>query len=550
MPPVQNSHLFKSPDIFESLATDTPGLRTPYRVVNPNLANQLRLDSGLTGLTERELVPQVYLDNTASTQILPPVVAAVDAARDHYANPHSINYVSAKLTTDWYKQAHDYALRFFGANPKTHLAIFNGAGATGPLNMVAHHLLRINPDPEKTIVLFGEDAHHANMLPYRAISPNGAAIPILTDNNGKIILDHLQALLSAHQNNIALVALTGASNVTGYTTDFTEMAHMVHNAGAQLLVDAAQLAAHQAIHMAQQGIDYLVMAAHKAYAPSGPGLLIMPKKAAPSIPPIHGGGNVEGVSLDSVKYTSNIQADFYEAGTPDPLGAIALHAALKTLTAIGMDRVWEHEKELLSHLMQGLAKIPGLRIYGDTDLQKSPRVGVVAFNLDGLDHGFVSRVLSDYFAIATRNGCFCAHPLVSKLMGIDQTAFMQQVEQIASGERDKPGMVRASLGVYTSLGEVNYLLKALTYIQSHQTALLKEYKIENGQYTRLDGFDPSQGVITPFQLVFTEPDAIDLQLAADQEETTFPLSPSETIQVPVLTPLGMAAMTPTGLPSR
>jgi selenocysteine lyase/cysteine desulfurase len=259
---------------------------------------------------------------------------------------------------------------------------------------------------------------------------------------------------------IDLIAVTGASNVTGEVWPLRELATLAHAHGAQLFVDAAQLAPHRAIDMKRTGIDHLALSGHKLYAPFGAGALI-------STVPLHGdpllegGGAIKLVTTDDVIWIDGPER--YEAGSPNVIGAIALAAAC---SALDMAEVERDERVLAKRLHDGLKTIEGLTTYelwpGHED-----RVGVASFNLAGYRHCELAERLSDEFAIGVRHGCFCAHPLLTHLLQVSDQEAQNLRDELRNGnDPELPGAVRASLGVGSTADEIDQLLAALIACQT------------------------------------------------------------------------------------
>jgi selenocysteine lyase/cysteine desulfurase len=272
-----------------------------------------------------------------------------------------------------------------------------------------------------------------------------------------------------HAGRVRLVAVTGGSNVTGHLPDIHGLAEKAHAAGAQILVDAAQLAPHRAIDMRPlddpRHLDYVALSAHKLYAPFGTGALIGRRDTFAQGEPEHrGGGTIDFVSTDSVTWAAGPDRD--EAGSPNVVGAVALAAALRVLQDIGLAAIAAHEAELTAYALRRLARVRGLRIYGDARPEHAAgRLGVIPFNLVTRSHFLVAAVLSAEHAIGVRNGCFCAHPYLMHLLGITPTAARAIREQMALGDRRAmPGMVRASFGLFNTTDDVDRLVEALQRI--------------------------------------------------------------------------------------
>jgi selenocysteine lyase/cysteine desulfurase len=230
-----------------------------------------------------------------------------------------------------------------------------------------------------------------------------------------------------------------------------------------VIVDAAQLAPHRPIDLAALGADYLALSGHKLYAPFGAGALVgRPDWLDAAHPYLDGGGAVRHVSIDDVTWLTGPAR--HEAGTPNLLGIAALAAACNCLAGVGMDNVACHEARLLDRLLDGLNDLPAATVYSIWP-PGHDRVGVVSFNIEGFAHAKLAAVLSGEYGIGLRDGSFCAHPLVDQLTGRD---------------RQSGGAVRASIGVGSSIDDVDRLLDALRQIITEGPAWC--YRLVAGQY--------------------------------------------------------------------
>jgi selenocysteine lyase/cysteine desulfurase len=347
--------------------------------------------------------------------------------------------------------------RFFGADPAQQAVIFT-KNTTEAVNKAA----RI-PLSDDDVVIVSLMEHHSNDLPWRA---QAKVVHAGVTADGELDAVDLRRKLAAQAGRVKLVAITGASNVTGALNPIHELAELAHRHGALFLADVAQLAPHRAVDMLPADdpghIDFMVASAHKMYAPYGAGVLIGPKTVfSDGAPDYSGGGTVEIVTEEDVYWTSPPERD--EAGSPNVLGAVAMAAACRALTEIGMDRLAQHEAELTRHALTALSGIDGLEIYGDADPARAAgRLGVIPFNVRGLSHYLVAAILSAEYGIGVRNGCFCAHPYVLRLLQIPDDEAWSWRDQVLGGVRAHlPGLVRISFGCYNSLEEVDWLAHAL-----------------------------------------------------------------------------------------
>ncbi len=405
--------------------------------------------------------PYVNLDNAASTPVLREVLDAVNDFMPWYSSVHRGAGFKSRLATQAFEDARDTVARFVGANPRQHCVIF-GKNATEAINKLSYRL----PLAKDDVVLVSLLEHHSNDLPWRA---RAQVEHIGVDALGRLDEEHFDHLLRVFAGRIKLVAVTGASNVTGCLPDVYALAAKAHAAGAQIVVDCAQLAAHCTIDIGAlddpEHLDYVVLSAHKMYAPFGCGALIGRRDTFErGEPEYRGGGTIDFVGTDTVDWAEAPDRD--EAGTPNVVGAVALAEAMRSLRRIGMDTIGQHETELCAHALRRLAQIDGLRIYGDADPHRAgARLGVIAFNLAAHSHFLVAAALAAEHGIGVRSGCFCAHPYVTRLLGLSATELARARERLSAHDRSRmPGMVRISLGLYNTIAEIDLLADALAAI--------------------------------------------------------------------------------------
>ena len=386
----------------------------------------------------------------------------------HYANTHSELHFSARIASHAYDWAHGQILEFTQADPNRYAAFFAGSGCTAPLNRLARVLAARRP--KRNVVLVSLMEHHANDLPHRKHAGQVFHIPLtgLIPALGAVDLAALERLLEQHRGQVNYVAVSAASNVTGIINPVHDIAALAHAYDAWVIVDASQYLAHAPLSLSDTGamdreLDAVVFSGHKLYAPGSPGVAVVRRALLADCEPDEvGGGMVDDVSLSSYQITSRFP-DREEAGTPNIIGAVQLCAALNVLQRIGMTRIHAAEQTLLRRLLAELSAIPGVRIYGDPDPDRTPRLGVVSFNLAGLEHGLVAAVLNDYFNVAVRNGCFCAHPYVRELLKPElwELEIDPDAEDAAALLKPWQGMVRASLGLYTTDEDIDALLAGI-----------------------------------------------------------------------------------------
>ncbi len=404
----------------------------------------------------------INLDNAASTPPLKSVQQAIEAFLPYYSSVHRGTGYKSQLSTHLYEVARQATLRFVGADPGQHTCIFV-KNTTEALNKLAR---RYPFRPGVDMVLTSGMEHHSNDLPWRGVAHT---VHIGLTPEGKLDEADFETKLAEFTGRVALVAITGASNVTGYINPIHRLAEKAHAAGAQIMVDCAQLAPHRTVDMRSLDdpahLDYISISAHKMYAPFGTGALIGRRDTFESgDPDMVGGGTVEIVTLEDVVWAG--PPDREEAGSPNTVGAVALAAAIEQLTAIGMQEVARHEAELTGYALRRLGAIPGLRIFGDRASERAAeRLGVIPLEVEGVSHFKIAAILGYEFGIGVRNGCFCAHPYILHLLGLSPEKARAVRQRMLSGDKsDMPGLIRASFGLYNTIEDVDALADALEAI--------------------------------------------------------------------------------------
>jgi len=412
-------------------------------------------------LLDGSLTRYVSFDNAASTPALAEVLQAVNDFMPWYSSVHRGSGFKSVVSTQAYEEARQIVRDFFGGNTRDHVVVF-GKNSTEALNKLAYRI----PLQKDDVVLISLMEHHSNDLPWRG---RARIERIGVDDLGRLDEDHLDELLAKYKKQVKLVALTGASNVTGQMPDVHGIARKVHAAGAQILVDAAQAAPHRQINIKPlddpEHLDYIAVSAHKMYAPFGTGAIIGRKDTfTRGEPEYSGGGTIDLVTTERVDWADCPGRD--EAGSPNVVGAVAFAAALRTLSAIGMAKIAAHEAELTSYALTKLNKITGVQILGDSDpANTASRLGVIPFNVDGLSHSLVAAILGAEFGIGVRSGCFCAHPYVTRLLKVSKREMNELGNEVRQGDkRHVPGLVRASFGMYNTKEEIDKLATALSQI--------------------------------------------------------------------------------------
>ena len=445
-------------------------------------------------LLDGRLVQYINLDNAATTPTLRPIFDKVNEFLPWYSSVERGAGFKSRLSTEMYRRAREIVRGFVGADPDAYTVIFT-KNTTDSINKLAHRIDFASDD----IVLRSIMEHHSNDLPWRM---NANVEYININPHGGLDLDHLDHLIAKFQGRIRLIALSGASNVTGYLNPIHEIAKKAHAVGAEIFVDAAQLAPHRKIEMRSlddpSHIDYLAFSAHKIYAPYGTGVLVGRKDTfLKGDPDSVGGGTIELVTADEVRWADLPEKE--EAGTPNAVGAVALAEAILCMQQIGMDSITDHEARLSTYLLRKLKKIDGISIYGDTDPNNTAqRLGVIPFAVDGMPHQLLAAILAYEGGIGVRNGCFCAHPYVLKLLHVSRSRIEEYKEEVEHGSHEGlPGLIRVSFGCYNEESEVGALIEQLEravrgeyygeYIQDRKTGEFwpKGYKEDFDPYFSL-----------------------------------------------------------------
>ncbi len=422
----------------------------------------------------------VNLDNAATTPPFQQVLDTICEFSRWYSSVHRGTGYKSQLSTHFYEQCRNIVAAFVGASTAERAVIFC-ANTTQAINILARRI-RLQPGQR---ILATVMEHHSNMLPWRLLMHQVDYVKV-TNAEGALDLDDFEKQLREAHGAIPLVAITGASNVTGCMPPLARIAAIAHQYGAQFLVDGAQLVPHRKIEMGKPGesesIDFLVFSGHKMYAPFGTGVLIGPHKFFQQGPPaMPGGGTVRLVTMEDIIWADSPELE--EAGSPNVIGAVALAKSCQILDSIGMDRIAEHERELTWRLLEGLLEIEGLHLYGQLVRKEGcDRVGVVPMSVDGLEHGLLAACLSYEYGVGVRHGCFCAHPYVMHLNDVTLAGAQEYTQRARSGDFSRmPGFVRASLGIYNTCDEIDYLIEALRAIVKNGPGAT--YILKDGEYS-------------------------------------------------------------------
>jgi len=427
--------------------------------------------------------PYINLDNAASTPTISLITEKVNEFLKWYSNVHRGTGFKSKLSSRVFEEARDTIAQFVHADLSDSIVLFC-KNTTEAINKLAN---RFSFQPGD-VVLTSVMEHHSNELPWRKVAQ---VVHIEVTPDGRIDENDFKKKISQYGSKIKLIAVSGASNVTGFINPIHTYARWAHAIGAQIMVDAAQLVPHRPIDMKMKGdpehLDYIAFSAHKMYAPFGVGVLVGCRKTFEEGDPEYvGGGTVDIVNLENA-YWADLP-DKEEAGTPDIVGAVALAQAIRVIEQIGWDDIIEHESSLTHYALERLKKIPGVTLYGDKDLATvGDRLGVLTFNVKGLNHALVASILSYEWGIGTRNGCFCAHPYVKCLLDVTEAEATDMETRILARDRSTlPGFVRASFGIYNTKEEVDVLCEALSAIAKGKYRDGYLLNKERGEFYRTD----------------------------------------------------------------
>ncbi len=382
--------------------------------------------------------PLVYLDTAATSQKPQRVIdALLRYYQESNANVHRGIYQIAEEATMGYEEARGKVARFIHA-VRPEEVVFTRSTSEA-INLVRYTWGRANVGPGDEIILT-EMEHHSNLVPWQLLAAEkGAKLKFIPfDGQGFLALDEYRRLLSGRTK---LVALTHQSNVLGTINPIAEITAQAHAVGATVLVDGAQSAPHMPVDVQALGIDFFAFSGHKMCGPTGAGAIWGRYALLEAMPPFHGGGEmIMRVQLERSTYKDPPHK--FEAGTPDIADCTVWGDAVDYLEEIGMAAIREHERDITGYALQRLADVPGLRIFGPTDLDR--RGGAVAFELEGVHPHDVAQVL-DQEGVAVRAGHHCAQPLHARL-GVAATA-------------------RASFYLYNTTADVDALARGLETVR-------------------------------------------------------------------------------------
>ena len=376
--------------------------------------------------------PLVYLDNGATTQKPQSVIDAITDYYTHYnANIHRGTHHLSNVATEAHEKARKTIQAYINA-AHDHEIIFT-RGTTESINLVAFSFGQAFVKPGDEVIVTAME-HHSNFVPWQMMCERqGAKFRVVPfDEKGDLRLDILANLLN---EKTRIVSFNHVSNSLGTINPAQKIIQMAHEAGAAVLVDAAQSVQHIEHDVQAMDADFYAFSGHKIYGPTGIGVLYGKEKWLDAMPPYQGGGEMIDIVTEE-RTTYNKLPFKFEAGTPNVVGPIGLGAAIEYLNQFEFDTIRAHEDDVLEYGRERLCEVPGLTIYGNSD----HRTSILAFNINGIHHYDLGTLL-DTQGIAVRTGHHCTQPVMTAL-GID-------------------GTVRASLGIYNTRAEIDALIEAI-----------------------------------------------------------------------------------------
>lgn len=376
--------------------------------------------------------PLVYLDNAATTQ---KPLCVLDAMRDEYLNVNAnvhrgVHYLSQQAT-DLHEAARETVRRFINA-PKTEEIIFT-RGTTESINLVVSSFCEeFMGEGDEVIVSVME--HHSNIVPWQLqAAKRGLALKVIPiDDSGNLLMDEYEKLFS---DRTKIVSVAHVSNTLGTVNPVKDIVRIAHEHGVPVMVDGAQSTPHFKVDVQDLDCDFFAFSGHKIYGPTGVGVLYGKEEWLDRLPPYQGGGEmIESVSFERTVFE---RLPFkFEAGTPDYVATHGLATALNYVSALGMDNIAAHERELTAYCMEQMQTIPGIRLFGTTP-GKDAVVSFLVGDIHHLDMG----TLLDRLGIAVRTGHHCAQPVMDRL-GVQ-------------------GVVRASFALYNTKEEIDALVSGV-----------------------------------------------------------------------------------------
>ncbi|MFB6259737.1 MAG: cysteine desulfurase [Thiohalorhabdaceae bacterium] len=381
--------------------------------------------------------PLVYLDSAATSQKPQAVIDAISRFYEtSYSNVHRGAHLLSERATDAYEGARSRVARYINAADSREIVFVRGA--TEAINLVAASYGRANFGPGDEILLT-EMEHHSNIVPWQLVAEQtGAQIKVvpITDD-GELMMERFDELLGERTK---MVGVTHVSNALGTVNPLKTIVEKAHAQGTPVVVDGCQAAPRLPVDVQDLGCDFYAFSGHKLYGPSGIGVLYGRRDLLEAMPPYQGGGEmIRRVTFDYTTY-AGVPAKF-EAGTPNIAGPVGLHAAMDYVADIGLEAIFDHERDLLDYATEAIQQVDGVRLIGTAEA----KAGILSFVLEGIHPHDIGTIL-DNQGIAVRTGHHCAQPVMDRF----------QV----------PATTRASFGLYNTREDVDAFINGLHEVKA------------------------------------------------------------------------------------
>ena len=376
--------------------------------------------------------PLIYLDNASTTQ---KPASVIDEIQEYYectnSNIHrGVHHLSQKATEE-YEEARTKIQKFIGAESSKEIVFVRGA--TEAVNLVANSY--VNPLlSEGDNIIISHMEHHANIVPWQLIAKQKnidiKVIPI--NGKGELVITELDNLIDKQTK---FISLNHVSNSLGTVNPVEELIQKAHQNNIRIMIDGAQAVQHMKVNVTDLDVDFYCFSGHKMYGPTGIGILYGKKEILDKMEPYQGGGDM----IKSVTFEKTIYNDvphIFEAGTPNIVGAIGLGKAIDFIEKTTLEKIEEHEMDLLNYATQKISKIEGVRIIGTSENKAS----VISFVMDGIHPHDIGTIM-DNLGIAIRAGHHCTQPVMDFY--------------------DIPATARASFAIYNTKEDVDKLIEGI-----------------------------------------------------------------------------------------
>lgn len=374
----------------------------------------------------------VYFDNGATAQKPISVIEFINKMNSGLnGNIHRAVHELSARSTELYEEARSEIQTFLNAKEREEIVFTSGT--TASINLVANSFCQKFLNKGDAIIIT-EAEHHSNIVPWQmACERSGAELRVLpVDDKGVWKLEKLPEILGS---KVKIISVAHISNVLGIINPIKDLIGIAHKKGIPVLIDGAQGIVHTRVDVQELDCDFYVFSGHKIYGPTGIGVLYGKREILDKMPPWMGGGDMVGtVSFEKTTY-AELPLKF-EAGTPNFIGAAAFGEAVRFVQTIDNEFLKNHEDEMVNYLLEKLATIEGLKLYG----LAPNKIPLFSFTVEGV-HPTDLAMLMDKMGIALRSGLMCSEPLMTKY-GVT-------------------GMLRASLAMYNTLEEAEYFIESL-----------------------------------------------------------------------------------------